>query len=188
MDLVLDVQPAAGAAALALVKEQAEVGPFHRRVEVGVGEDDIGLLPPSSRLTRLRLLRAAASMTICPVVYSPVNATLSTSMWPLRAAPAVGPYPGTTFTTPSGMPASWARAATRRAVSGVCSAGFSTTVQPLARAGPHFHACINSGKFQGMIWRRRRPARGGCSRNTSFHRDRFAVNLVGPAGVVAVST
>ena len=41
---------------------------------------------------------------------------------------------------------------TRSAVSGVCSAGFSTTVQPVARAGPHFHACISSGKFQGMIW------------------------------------
>src|SRR5260370_19483829 len=38
------------------------------------------------------------------------------------------------------------------AVSGVCSAGFSTMVQPVARAGPHFQACISSGKFHGMIW------------------------------------
>jgi len=32
-------------------------------------------------------------------------------------------------------------------VSGVCSAVFSTTVLPIANAGPHFHACISSGKF-----------------------------------------
>ena len=30
-------------------------------------------------------------MMIWPVVYSPVKATLSTSMWLVRAAPAVGP-------------------------------------------------------------------------------------------------
>ena len=37
------------------------------------------------------------------------------------------------------------------AVSGVNSAGFSTTVQPAANAGASFHAAISSGKFQGMI-------------------------------------
>ena len=37
-------QPAAGAAALALVEEQAEVRPFDGRVEVGVGEDDVRAL------------------------------------------------------------------------------------------------------------------------------------------------
>jgi len=31
--------------------------------------------------------------------------TLSTSIWLARAAPAVGPYPETTFRTPSGRPA-----------------------------------------------------------------------------------
>ena len=41
--------------------------------------------------------------------------------------------------------------AIRRQVSGVCSAGFITIVQPAARAGPHFQATISSGKFQGMI-------------------------------------
>merc|ERR1711963_728207 len=30
-------------------------------------------------------------------------------------------------------------------------ASFITTVFPVARAGPSFHACISSGKFQGMI-------------------------------------
>ncbi len=36
-------------------------------------------------------------------------------------------------------------------MSGVCSAGFSTIVQPAARAGATFQEAISSGKFQGMI-------------------------------------
>ena len=37
------------------------------------------------------------------------------------------------------------------AVSGVSSAGFSTTVLPAASAGATFHDAIVSGKFQGVI-------------------------------------
>ena len=37
------------------------------------------------------------------------------------------------------------------AVSGVVSAGLSTTVFPVASAGAIFHAAISSGKFHGMI-------------------------------------
>ena len=37
-------------------------------------------------------------------------------------------------------------------LTGVCSAGFSTTQLPAARAGATFQAAISSGKFQGMIW------------------------------------
>ena len=50
------------------------------------------------------------------------------------------------------MPASWISSPKRSADSGVCSAGFSTIVQPAASAGAIFHAAIISGKFQGMIW------------------------------------
>lgn len=39
------------------------------------------------------------------------------------------------------------RLATYRAVNGVCSATFITTVLPVAKAGPSFQACINRGKF-----------------------------------------
>ncbi len=35
---------------------------------------------------------------------------------------------------------------------GVVSAGFRTTVLPVARAGAIFHASMSSGKFQGMTW------------------------------------
>ena len=44
VDLLFDKEPAARAAALALVEEQTEVGALHGRVEVGVGEDHIGTL------------------------------------------------------------------------------------------------------------------------------------------------
>jgi hypothetical protein len=37
------------------------------------------------------------------------------------------------------------------AVSGVVSAGLSTTVLPQASAGAIFHAAISNGKFHGMI-------------------------------------
>ena len=37
------------------------------------------------------------------------------------------------------------------AVSGVSSAGLSTTVLPAASAGASFHAAIVSGKFHGVI-------------------------------------
>jgi hypothetical protein len=37
-------------------------------------------------------------------------------------------------------------------VSGVCSAGLSTTVQPVASAGASFQVAIMIGEFHGMIW------------------------------------
>ncbi len=95
----------------------------------------LGDLPPSSSETRLRLPREA-SRIFRPVSVSPVNVTLSTSSWPASAAPAVGPKPVTTFTTPGGMPTSSISSASRSAESGVCSAGFRTTVFPAAREGP----------------------------------------------------
>ena len=71
----------------------------------------LGLLPPSSSVTFFRLPVAACTISL-PTSVEPVKATLSTSSWAARAAPAVSPKPVTTFTTPSGMPASamsWAR-------------------------------------------------------------------------------
>ncbi len=62
------------------------------------------------------------------------------------------PSPVRTLSTPGGMPASSASSPSRSAVSGVCSAGLSTIVQPAASAGAIFHAAISSGKFHGMIW------------------------------------
>ena len=49
------------------------------------------------------------------------------------------------------MPASCASAATRIAVSGDFSDGFSTSELPAASTGPIFQAAMISGKFHGTI-------------------------------------
>ena len=111
----------------------------------------LGLLPPSSSETFLRFPAAACTISF-PTSVEPVKAILSTSLCAASAAPAVSPKPVTTFTTPSGRPASAMSSARRSAVSGVCSAGLRTTQLPVASAGPSFQAAISSGKFHGMIW------------------------------------
>ena len=62
-----------------------------------------------------------------------------------------GSAPVTTSSTPGGMPACSASRASARAVSGVCSAGFTTTVQPTASAGATLRVIIEAGKFHGVI-------------------------------------
>lgn len=114
------------------------------------GKTKDGDLPPSSRLTFFRLPAAAWTISL-PTSVEPVNATLSTSGWAASAAPGV-PSPVTMLTTPGGKPASMISSPRRMAESGVCSAGFSTIVQPAVSAGAIFHTAIISGKFHGMIW------------------------------------
>src|SRR5690606_481778 len=104
---------------------------------------------PSSSETCLRLESAAYRRNSRPTSPEPVKVMASTSGCRPRAAPAVGPKPGTTLRMPSGRPASVASRATRRAVSGDCSAGLRTTALPTARAGAIFHIAIISGKFHG---------------------------------------
>ena len=67
------------------------------------------------------------------------------------ASPTTDPGPVTTVKTPSGMPASSASSASRSAVIGVCSAGLSTTVFPIASAGADFHDVMAIGKFHGTM-------------------------------------
>ena len=55
------------------------------------------------------------------------------------------------FTTPAGNPACWQTSANKSAVNGVVSAGFNTTVFPVASAGAIFQASISIGKFHGII-------------------------------------
>jgi hypothetical protein len=109
-----------------------------------------GLLPPSS--SEIFFTFADASRMIsCPVVVSPVNATLPMPGCAAMEAPTVPPGPVTTFSTPAGMPASSASSPRRMAVSGVYEAGLSRAVLPAASAGATFHAAIRRGKFQGTI-------------------------------------
>ena len=110
-----------------------------------------GDLPPNSRLTRFRLLLAAACITLRPTSVDPVKAILSIPILAVIAAPVGTPGPVTILTTPSGRPASSMISPKRRADRGVSSAGLRIAVFPHASAGASFQAHISSGKFQGMI-------------------------------------
>ena len=107
-----------------------------------------GDLPPSSSVMRVMLSMQAWPMSL-PTSVEPVKLTLLTSGCETRGAPVPGPSPVTTLNTPGGKPASWISSASISAVSGVCSAGLSTRVQPAASAGASFQVAMSRGKFQG---------------------------------------
>ena len=97
-------------------------------------------LPPSSSVSLLPV-PASSRWIALPTSVEPVNAILSTP-WCLTSAAPVRPSPVTMFTTPGGSSA-WRQTSQKSsAVSGVVSAGFSTTVFPAASAGAIFHASI----------------------------------------------
>src|ERR1700680_340764 len=110
----------------------------------------IGFLPPSSNEQCLKVL-AAVVPTMRPTVDDPVNDTARTSGCSNSGAPASGPNPVTTLTTPFGNPAS-VRTRTRLNVDrGVSCAGLITQVLPQTSAGKSFHEGIAMGKFHGAI-------------------------------------
>src|SRR5918999_1059448 len=108
-----------------------------------------GALPPSSRCTFLSESEAAFAIH-SPVSGEPVSETMSTSGCVTSDDPAGWPWPVITFSTPFGS-TSPAYSASLTVEIGVVSAGFSTIVQPAARAGPIFHAAIMSGQFHGVF-------------------------------------
>src|SRR5260370_27875518 len=86
-----------------------------------------------------------------PTDVDPVKLITGTFRCFAKGAPALGRLPLRRFTRPAGPPAS-ARICTRLYEdSGVSSAGFSTTVLPLMRAGIIFQDGIAMGKFHGVI-------------------------------------
>ena len=101
---------------------------------------------------------------------------MRTSGWVTNRSPTTEPLPGSTVSTCSGRPASRASSAIRMAVSGVSSAGLSTTVLPAASAGAKPQPAIGIGKFQGTMtpttpsgsWKVRSvpPATGICRPNS----------------------
>src|SRR5262249_29263383 len=68
-----------------------------------------------------------------------------------NASPAVVPKPGTTFTTPSGIPASLTSFVKKSVDNGVSSAGLMTTVLPAASAGDIPQPTNRNGKLHGKI-------------------------------------
>ncbi|MCY1354488.1 hypothetical protein D9M69_408670 [compost metagenome] len=82
----------------------------------------------------------------------PVKVSLRTSGLAV-SSPAMSrvSLPVITLKTPAGTPARWASSASTRAVMGVWLAGFTTIVQPAARAGAALRVIMAAGKFQGVI-------------------------------------
>ena len=144
---------------MALVEVDAVDDALDRLVERAVVEDDVGGL--AAQLERERdLPRPASSRWIAlPTSVEPVKATLSIPVCLTSSAP-VEPSPVMMLTTPAGSSAWRHTSAKISAVSGVVSAGFSTTVLPQASAGATFHASMSSGKFHGMIWAATPSGRG----------------------------
>ena len=110
----------------------------------------LALLPPSSSVTGL-MCCAQPAMICRPTSVEPVNTILPTSRCSTKRWPTTLPLPGSTWNTSSGSPASSASSARRMAVSGVSSAGLSTTVLPAASAGAKPHDAIGIGKFHGTM-------------------------------------
>src|SRR4029077_21107756 len=81
----------------------------------------------------------------------PVNEIACTFGCSAMGAPASGPNPVTTLTTPFGRPASVSAFNKFRVESGVSSAGLITQVLPQTNAGNSFHEGIAMGKFHGAI-------------------------------------
>ncbi|MNY21679.1 hypothetical protein D3C86_1552430 [compost metagenome] len=95
--------------------------------------------------------RPAATWLIrLPTAVEPVNETALTPGSATRAAPT-RPSPWTRLSTPGARPASTKAFTIKEAVTGVCSAGFSTTGLPATRAGTSFQAGMAKGKFQGVM-------------------------------------
>src|SRR5690625_959341 len=88
---------------------------------------------------------------ISPVLDSPVNEIRGTSGCLTNASPADSPNPLTRLNTPWGRPASSKIPAHKEADKGVNSAGFNTTVFPVANAGASFHDSSMNGVFHGVI-------------------------------------
>ena len=102
-----------------------------------------GALPPSSRCTRLRSAAAAAA-TSMPARTLPVIDTIAGNGCSTSARP-VSRSPHTTLNTPGGQELGRELGEHHACVSGVVSAGFSTTVLPAASAGAIFQIAIIIG-------------------------------------------
>ena len=109
----------------------------------------LAAFPPNSKVYFFQE-PANAFMIYLPTSVLPVKAIFCISPCLTIACPVFS-APVTIFTTPGGKSASWIISANFIAVSGVVSAGFKTTVFPVAKAGAIFHADISKGKFQGII-------------------------------------
>src|SRR5215467_5754896 len=86
---------------------------------------------------------------IAPLTAISISASSKTMNGALPPSSIDGPV--TQENTPFGTPARSANSHSARAENGVAVAGFSTIVQPAAKAGPALRVIIAAGKFHGVI-------------------------------------
>ena len=109
-----------------------------------------GALPPNSNDNFLTV-PAHCSISNLPTSVEPVKVNLRTIGFEVSSPPISFDGPVTQEKTPFGTPARSASSHKANAENGVAVAGFSTIVQPAARAGPHLRVIIAAGKFHGVI-------------------------------------
>ncbi len=142
------LQQEAGActADLALIEPDGIDKPFDRAIDIRVVEDDVR--PLAAQFERQRLAGSGRLFADQPADIGRAGKGDLVDTRMLDEGCTVSPSPVTMFSTPAGKPAFAARSANKSAVSGVNSAGFSTTVLPSASAGAIFQASISNGKFR----------------------------------------
>src|SRR5580704_608481 len=109
-----------------------------------------GALPPNS-IEVFLTVPAHCSISNFPISVDPVKLNLRTVGFEVISPPISLALPVTQEKTPAGTPARSASSHSASAENGVWLAGFSTIVQPAAKAGPHLRVIIAAGKFQGVI-------------------------------------
>ena len=149
VDRPLDEDPLCAHAHLPGAGERCEERALHGAVEIGVGEDDERILPPSSSTTGQPRAPAAAA-TRRPTAAEPVKKILAMRASATSASPT-GDLAVHDQTRPGGAPASSSTRRTHSPHAGVSSEGFSTTPLPAATAVATLVNGMAKGTFQGEI-------------------------------------
>src|SRR5690606_3707772 len=97
------------------------------------------------------MVGAAFRATSTPARVEPVKLTMSTPGWLDKAAPTPGPSPLIMLNTPAGTPAASMISLQITPDRGATSDGFSTMVQPTARAGATLQPIWFDGQFHGVM-------------------------------------
>ena len=107
-------------------------------------------LPPSSSSWRF-MPRPRPRRCGWPTEVDPVNETMSTCGRGDQRLAGLGAAAGDDVDDPGGNPASASTSPNTVTASGSCGAGFTTTVLPMASAGPTLPAMLTIGKLYGVM-------------------------------------
>ena len=120
-------------------------------LQIGVLEDDVGHLPPSSWLHALDRRRGVLRHFDAGAGRAGEGHHVDIRMRRHARRRRAGPSPLTRLNTPAGTPAASMISAKIWAENGAISDGFSTMVQPTASAGATLQAIWLIGQFHGVM-------------------------------------